>query len=65
MSKKLNLKNYYGEKVSILASNGTTYTGWASYYFPPEENESEQESIVLENPYREFFAKDIIEIKII
>lgn len=63
--KVISLKKYYGEKVSILASNNKTYKGVVSYYFPHEENENNKESIVITNPYREFYVKDIKEIKII
>ena len=65
MKKELNLKHYYGKKVSIVASRGETFKGVVAYYFPPEENENNKESIALNNPFLELYAEDIKSIKII
>ena len=65
MKSEFNLKTYYGKKVSVIASHGEVIKGIVAYYFPPEENESNKESIAFNNPFLELYAKDIKSIKII
>lgn len=64
----MELKNYYGKKVNIIATNGKSYSGTVNDYFFPEDNESGMESIVLDTyngDIVEFTKEDIQTITII
>lgn len=64
----MNLKQYYGKKVKIVAENSKIFLGRVNDYFYPDENESGKESIVvdtIENQAIEFYEEHIKEIEII
>lgn len=64
----MNLKQFYDEKVKIVAENGKIFLGKVNDYFYPDENENGKESIVVdtvENQAVEFYEDHIREIKII
>lgn len=64
----MNLKQFYGEKVKIVAGNGTVFLGTVNDYIFPEDNESGKESIVvdtIENQAIEFNESGIQTIEII
>lgn len=67
----MNLIDYYGRKVEILAKDGKLYKGVAAYYFEPEENENNKESIAVTKlysrnpPFWEFYEYDIVSIKVV
>lgn len=68
----MNLKEYYGEYVAIVGIEGKKFVGRVSDYFYPEDNETNEESIIVDvrnelfkkKPI-EFYAKDIKEICIL
>lgn len=64
----MELKHYYGKKVTIVDVDGNTFTGLVDDYFFPEDNEGDEESIVIKTNgggLVEFTSKDIKEITII
>lgn len=44
----MNLKQFYGKKVKIVAVNGMIFLGTVNDYFFPEDNESGNESIAID-----------------
>ena len=44
----MNLKQYYGKKVKIVAANGMIFLGTVNDYFFPEDNEAGKESIAID-----------------
>ena len=61
----MNLKQYCGKKVKIVADNDKVFLGKVNDYIFPEDNESEKESIVvdtIENQAIEFYEDHIKEI---
>lgn len=64
----MNLKEYYGEHVAIVNIDGKKFVGLVSDYFYPEDNETNEESIIIDvrNGFPiEFYAKDIEKICIL
>ncbi len=64
----MGLQIYYGKKVSIVATNGRSYSGTVNDYFFPDDNESGKESIVLDTSdgdIIEFTEEDIESINVI
>lgn len=64
----MNLKMYIDKKVNILAINGKSFRGQIIDYFFPDDNETEEESIVMKTSnggFVEFNENDIEEIAII
>ncbi|MDD2232049.1 MAG: hypothetical protein PHS20_04025 [Sphaerochaetaceae bacterium] len=63
------LAEYEGEKIRIVATTGNTYFGMGTVFFPKEENEDGQESLVVQlvpsMEWMEFPADQIKEISII
>ncbi|MDD2232055.1 MAG: hypothetical protein PHO44_08020 [Sphaerochaetaceae bacterium] len=63
------LAEYEGEKIRIVATTGHTYFGMGTDFFPKEENEDGQESLVVQlvpsMEWMEFPADQIKEISII
>ena len=63
----MKLKKFINEKVSIVSNDGITSCGVVTDYFYPDENESGEESIVIDTPAGkviEFYGKDIKSIKV-
>ena len=62
----MQLEQYLGKAVLLESSSGS-YVGMVSDYFSPEDNESSEESIVLETKSgsTEFSASEIFSIKVI
>ena len=63
----MKLKKFINEKVSIVSNDGITFCGVVTDYFHPDENESGEESIVIDTPdgkVIEFYGKDIKSIKV-
>lgn len=61
----MNLKQYYGKKVKIVADNDKVFLGTVNDYFYPDDNENGKESIVvdtIENQAIEFYEDHIKEI---
>lgn len=61
----MNLKQYYGKKVKIVADNDKAFLGKVNDYFYPDDNENGKESIVvdtIENQAIEFYEDHIKEI---
>ena len=44
----MNLKQYYGKKVKIVADNDKVFLGTVNDYFYPDDNENGKESIVVD-----------------
>lgn len=44
----MNLKQYYGKKVKIVADNDKVFLGKVNDYFYPDDNENGKESIVVD-----------------
>lgn len=64
----MELKHYYGKKVTVIDVDGKTFTGLVDDYFFPEDNENGEESIVIKtngSGLVEFTSNDIKEITII
>lgn len=64
----MNLKDYFGKEVNILASNGSLFCGFVSDYLFPEDNDQHLESIILETYSGDlvgFLKKDIVSISIV
>lgn len=64
----MNLKQYYGKKVKIVADNDKVFLGTVNDYFYPDDNENGKESIAvdtIENQAIEFYEEHIKEIEII
>lgn len=62
----MNLKQFYGKKVKIVAANGMIFLGMVNDYFFPEDNESGKESIAvdtIEKQTIEFDAESIQKIE--
>ncbi|MBQ9844755.1 MAG: hypothetical protein IJO54_01560 [Oscillospiraceae bacterium] len=58
----MNLKQYFDKRVKIVADNDLTFEGAVCDYFPSEDNDNEQESIVVEignKDFIEFYPSDI------
>ena len=63
----MELKKFINEMVSIVSNDGITFCGVVADYFHPDENESGEESIVIDTPdgkVIEFYGKDIKSIKV-
>lgn len=61
----MNLKQYYGKKVKIVADNDKVFLGTVNDYFYPDDNENGKESIAvdtIENQVIEFYEDHIKEI---
>ena len=61
----MNLKQYCGKKVKIVADNDKVFLGTVNDYFYPDDNENGKESIVvdtIENQAIEFYEDHIKEI---
>lgn len=61
----MNLKQYCGKKVKIVADNDKVFLGNVNDYFYPDDNENGKESIVvdtIENQAIEFYEDHIKEI---
>lgn len=61
----MNLEQYCGKKVSVIASNGKEFEGLVDEFFLAEDNNSEMDSIVVKTDdgnLIEFPEDDIIEI---
>ena len=64
----MNLKQYYGKKVKIVADNDKVFLGTVNDYFYPDDNENGKESIAvdtIENQAIEFYKEHIKKIEII
>jgi hypothetical protein len=64
----MNLEQYCGKTVSILASNGKTFEGFVDDFFFADDNENGMDSIVIKtnnNKFIEFPEDDILKIEII
>ena len=63
----MELTQYCGEKVNIIATNGRFFSGIVDDYIFPEDNESGLESIILKtkDSFYEFTSEDIEKIDII
>lgn len=64
----MDLKKYYSDKVKILSNNGKVFIGDVFYYGFADENESGNESIIIETEdgqLVEFEEKDIRTIEIL
>ena len=64
----MNLKDYFGKEVNILASNGSLFCGFVSDYLFLEDNDQHLESIILETYSGDlvgFLKKDIVSISIV
>lgn len=64
----MNLKQYYGKKVKIVADNDKVFLGTVNDYFYPDDNENGKESIAvdtIENQAIEFYEEHIKKIEII
>lgn len=64
----VDLKQYYNKKVSIICSNGQTFSGTVDDFFFAEDNESGNESIILKtgsDDFYEFTEEDIERIQIL
>lgn len=62
----MNLEAYCGKKVSVLASNGKTFSGIVDDFFFADDNDSGMDSIIVKTnngEYIEFPEDDISEIK--
>lgn len=59
----MNLRNYDGKNVVIIATGGEIFTGFVQDYFFPEDNDNGKESIVLKTHSGDFieFNEDTIE----
>ena len=55
----MNLKQYYGKKVKIVADNDKVFLGKVNDYFYPDKNENGKESIVVDTifTYRGLFRQ--------
>lgn len=62
----MELKKYYGKKVHIVDSLGKEWKGLVDTYIYPEDNESGNESIIIDTGTKsiEFEESDIKEINI-
>lgn len=63
----MELKKFINEMVSIVSNDGITFCGVVTDYFHSDENESGEESIVIDTPAGnaiEFYGKDIKSIKV-
>lgn len=59
---------YYNENVKIVDTNGRVWAGRVNDYIDPEDNESNEQSMVIDTPdgqIIEFYGHDIKEIKIV
>ncbi len=64
----MNLKQYCGKKVKIVADNDKVFLGKVNDYFYPDDNENGKESIAvdtIENQAIEFYKEHIKKIEII
>ncbi len=64
----MSLKRYYNKRVKIKSSTNKEYLGLVEDYTFPEDNESENESIIIrdqDNRLVEFEESDIKEIEVI
>ena len=64
----MNLSAYKNKKVSVTDTFGKTFSGQVCDYYAPEENESNQESIILEcnnGAAVEFYPENISKISIV
>ena len=64
----MNLKQYYGKKVKIVAANGMIFLDTVNDYFFPEDNEAGKESIAIDTIEKqtiEFNEESIQKIELI
>jgi len=63
----MGLKQYYNKKVHIVDTSGKEWEGLVDVYVSPEDNESGNESIIVDtgSVSVEFEESDIKEIKVI
>ena len=65
----MELIKFYNKKVRIVDSRGVVFVGVVNDYIYPEDNETNEESIIIDVPDNEypieFYSKDIATIKII
>lgn len=61
----MKLKTFYGKQVNIHDSNGVEWNGLVTDYVYPEDNESGEESIIVDckNKLTEFEQSDIKKIE--
>lgn len=61
------LKEFYNKNVNITATNNKRFVGKVVEYIYPEDNESTEESIIIDDTLSgnlvEFYAKDIEAIR--
>ena len=61
----MNLKQFYDKKVRILTNDEELFEGTVCDYFYPEDNDTEEESIVVDTgneQFIEFYPSDIKKI---